>query len=89
MVWQIELAKMLLETGQTHLFEHWAEPGVEDDEKKAFFDQVSSFFFSFFCLLWFGNLELSEDLDFHMDFFFVFVFVFWLVDLYIEICELF
>ena len=83
-VWQIVLAKMLLETGQTHLFEHWAEPGVEDDEKKAFFDQVSVFF-SF----WFGNLELSEDLDFHMDFFFVFVFVFWLVDLYIEICELF
>jgi len=38
---QIELAKMLLETGQTHLFEHWAEPGVEDDEKKAFFDQVA------------------------------------------------
>ena len=45
MVWQVELAKMLLETGQTHLFEHWAEPGVEDDEKKAFFDQVSVFFF--------------------------------------------
>ena len=83
MVWQIELAKLLLETGQTHLFEHWAEPGVEDDEKKAFFDQVSFFFC---CLLWFGNLELSEDLVFHMDFF---VFVFWLVDLYIEICELF
>ncbi|KAK7861214.1 udp-sugar pyrophosphorylase 1 [Quercus suber] len=38
---QIELAKILLETGQTHLFEHWAEPGVEDDEKKAFFDQVA------------------------------------------------
>ena len=75
MVWQVELAKMLLETGQTHLFEHWAEPGVEDDEKKAFFDQVSSFFFSFFCLLWFGNLELSEDLDFHMDLFFCFCFL--------------
>ncbi|KAM3694975.1 hypothetical protein ACJW31_07G095500 [Castanea mollissima] len=25
---------MLLETRQTHMFEHWAEPGVEDDEKK-------------------------------------------------------
>lgn len=37
---QIELAKMLLESGQTHLFEHWPEPGVEDEEKKAFFDQV-------------------------------------------------
>ncbi|KAM1726590.1 hypothetical protein ACFX12_017342 [Malus domestica] len=38
---QIELAKILLETGQGHLFEHWAEPGVDDEEKKAFFDQVS------------------------------------------------
>ncbi|PON60129.1 UTP--glucose-1-phosphate uridylyltransferase family [Parasponia andersonii] len=38
---QIELAKTLLELGQTHLFEHWAEPGVADDEKKAFFDQVA------------------------------------------------
>lgn len=37
---QIELAKMLLESGQTHLFEHWPEPGVEDEEKKAFFEQV-------------------------------------------------
>ncbi|XVE95564.1 hypothetical protein REPUB_Repub02eG0108900 [Reevesia pubescens] len=38
---QIELAKMLLEMGQSHLFEHWAEPGVEDDQKKAFFAQVA------------------------------------------------
>ncbi|XP_062023611.1 UDP-sugar pyrophosphorylase [Rosa rugosa] len=39
---QVELAKVLVEMGQTHLFEHWAEPGVDDDdEKKAFFDQVS------------------------------------------------
>ncbi|XP_024019089.1 UDP-sugar pyrophosphorylase, partial [Morus notabilis] len=38
---QIELAKTLLELGQSHLFEHWAEPGVEDEEKKAFFDQVA------------------------------------------------
>lgn len=37
---QIELAKMLLEMGQSHLFEHWPEPGVDDDEKKGFFDQV-------------------------------------------------
>lgn len=43
--WQIELAKVLLETGQSHLFEHWAEPGVDDEEKKAFFDQV--WWFSF------------------------------------------
>ncbi|XVF39244.1 hypothetical protein PTKIN_Ptkin01aG0019900 [Pterospermum kingtungense] len=38
---QIELAKMLLEMGQSHLFQHWAEPGVDDDQKKAFFDQVA------------------------------------------------
>lgn len=38
---QVELAKMLVEEGQSHLFEHWPEPGVDDDEKKAFFDQVT------------------------------------------------
>ncbi|XP_015885782.1 UDP-sugar pyrophosphorylase [Ziziphus jujuba] len=38
---QIELAKILLETGQSHLFQHWAEPGVDDEEKKAFFEQVT------------------------------------------------
>ncbi|GMP79552.1 hypothetical protein CsSME_00035042 [Camellia sinensis var. sinensis] len=38
---QIEMAKMLLEMGQSHLFEHWPEPGIEDDEKRAFFDQVA------------------------------------------------
>ncbi|XP_011027439.1 PREDICTED: UDP-sugar pyrophosphorylase [Populus euphratica] len=38
---QVELAKMLVEKGQSHLFEHWPEPGVDDDEKKAFFDQVA------------------------------------------------
>ena len=37
---QIELAKMLLEMGQSHLFEHWPEPGVDDDEKKTFLNQV-------------------------------------------------
>ncbi|KAG0492377.1 hypothetical protein HPP92_005775 [Vanilla planifolia] len=37
---QIELAKMLLQEGQGHLFAHWAEPGVDDDKKKNFFDQV-------------------------------------------------
>ncbi|KAF8658884.1 hypothetical protein HU200_059386 [Digitaria exilis] len=31
---------MLLNEGQMHLFEHWAEPGVDDDKKKGFFDQV-------------------------------------------------
>ncbi|PSS00115.1 UDP-sugar pyrophosphorylase [Actinidia chinensis var. chinensis] len=38
---QIELAKMLLEMGQSHLFEHWPEPGVDDDEKKTFLNQVA------------------------------------------------
>ncbi|XP_044479312.1 UDP-sugar pyrophosphorylase-like [Mangifera indica] len=38
---QIELAKMLMEMGQSHLFEQWAEPGVDVEEKKAFFDQVA------------------------------------------------
>ncbi|XP_057974681.1 UDP-sugar pyrophosphorylase [Malania oleifera] len=38
---QIELAKMLVEMGQRHLFESWPGPGVDDDEKKSFFDQVA------------------------------------------------
>lgn len=38
---QVELAKMLMEMGQSHLFEKWAAPGVDDNEKKAFFDQVA------------------------------------------------
>ncbi|KAK6938353.1 UDPGP family [Dillenia turbinata] len=38
---QIELAKMLLQMGQSHLFQHWPGPGVDDDEKKGFFDQVA------------------------------------------------
>ncbi|XP_028757612.1 UDP-sugar pyrophosphorylase [Neltuma alba] len=38
---QVDLAKMLLEMGQSHLFEHWAEPGVDDDQKKALFGQVA------------------------------------------------
>ncbi|CAM0909705.1 unnamed protein product [Alopecurus aequalis] len=37
---QAELAKMLLNEGQGHLFEHWPEPGVDDDKKRSFFDQV-------------------------------------------------
>ena len=80
-MWQIELAKMLLESGQTHLFEHWPEPGVEDEEKKAFFDQVL-FYFLFF-LLWIYNY--MEILFFHVDFFFHDCGV----DLYVKICELF
>jgi UDP-sugar pyrophosphorylase len=31
---------MLLNEGQMHLFEHWPEPGVDNDKKKSFFDQV-------------------------------------------------
>ncbi|KAL6515497.1 hypothetical protein OROHE_018531 [Orobanche hederae] len=38
---QVDLAKMLLEMDQSHLFEHWPEPGAEDDEKLEFFDQVA------------------------------------------------
>ncbi|KAB2083159.1 hypothetical protein ES319_A05G246600v1 [Gossypium barbadense] len=38
---QIELAKMLLVLRQSHLFQHWPEPGVEDKRKKAFFAQVA------------------------------------------------
>ncbi|XP_022772468.1 UDP-sugar pyrophosphorylase-like [Durio zibethinus] len=34
---QIALTKMLLEMGQSHLFQHWSGPGVEDNQKKAFF----------------------------------------------------
>lgn len=41
---QVELAKMLIELEQSHMFEQWPEPGVEDDEKRAFFDQVISFY---------------------------------------------
>ncbi|KAK4802350.1 hypothetical protein SAY86_000553 [Trapa natans] len=37
---QVELAKMLVDMGQNHLFYHWADPGVEDEDKKAFFAQV-------------------------------------------------
>uniref|UniRef100_A0A0E0CKG3 Uncharacterized protein n=1 Tax=Oryza meridionalis TaxID=40149 RepID=A0A0E0CKG3_9ORYZ len=35
----VELAKLLLSEGQSHLFEHWPEPGVDDDKKRNFFDQ--------------------------------------------------
>ncbi|VFR00245.1 unnamed protein product [Cuscuta campestris] len=38
---QVELAKMLLEAGQSHLFRHWPMPGVDDNEKQAFFHQVA------------------------------------------------
>nr|GMD85205.1 UDP-sugar pyrophosphorylase [Ipomoea batatas] len=38
---QVELAKILLEAGQSHLFQQWPQPGVDDNEKRAFFDQVA------------------------------------------------
>ncbi|KAK4490144.1 hypothetical protein RD792_000801 [Penstemon davidsonii] len=38
---QVELAKMLLEMNQSHLFQHWPEPGVNDDDKLAFLEQVA------------------------------------------------
>ncbi|KAL8167588.1 hypothetical protein V2J09_009087 [Rumex salicifolius] len=38
---QAELAMMLMESGQIHVFEHWPEPGRDDDDKLAFFEQVS------------------------------------------------
>ncbi|XP_071707214.1 UDP-sugar pyrophosphorylase-like [Rutidosis leptorrhynchoides] len=38
---QIELGKMLLELGQGHLFEHWSDPGIDDDDKRSLLSQVS------------------------------------------------
>ncbi|XP_030526560.1 UDP-sugar pyrophosphorylase [Rhodamnia argentea] len=38
---QVELAKLLVEMGQSHVFEHWADPGADDDQKKALFEQVA------------------------------------------------
>lgn len=49
---QIELAKVLLEMGQSHLFEHWADPGVDDEEKKGFFDQVPVSFIAHVLAFW-------------------------------------
>lgn len=37
----VDLAKMLIQNGQSHVFDEWPEPGVDDDEKIAFFDQVA------------------------------------------------
>nr|KYP70005.1 UDP-sugar pyrophosphorylase 1 [Cajanus cajan] len=37
---QQELVKMLLNNGQEHLFRDWPASGVDDDQKKAFFDQL-------------------------------------------------
>ncbi|CAJ2667661.1 unnamed protein product [Trifolium pratense] len=37
---QQDLVKTLLDNGQSHLFNNWPAPGVDDAEKKAFFDQL-------------------------------------------------
>lgn len=39
---EIALACSLLECGQEHLFDAWDPPGVADDEKHAFFDEVAA-----------------------------------------------
>ncbi|KAG5020418.1 hypothetical protein JHK87_016273 [Glycine soja] len=36
-----ELVKVLLDNGQEHLFRDWPAPGVDDNHKKAFFDQLT------------------------------------------------
>ena len=38
-----------MEAGQSHLFQSWAEPGVEDEEKRGFFEQVFFFLILFLC----------------------------------------
>ncbi|GAB2263577.1 hypothetical protein Droror1_Dr00025711 [Drosera rotundifolia] len=37
----VDLGKMLVEMDQSHLFEHWPELGVDDEEKQGFFDQIA------------------------------------------------
>ncbi|KAK9748891.1 hypothetical protein RND81_02G088400 [Saponaria officinalis] len=37
----VNLGKMLVDMGQSHLFAEWPEAGVDDDQKLAFFDQVA------------------------------------------------
>lgn len=59
---------MLLEMGQSHLFEHWAEPGVDDDQKKGFFEQVwvlhCQIIFSFRNSFWILHLLLIMSSNF-------------------------
>ena len=38
---EVTLANVLLRSGQAHLFEDWADPGTDDAQKHAFFDQES------------------------------------------------
>eukprot|EP00252_Welwitschia_mirabilis_P014024 TRINITY_DN31047_c0_g1_i1.p1 TRINITY_DN31047_c0_g1~~TRINITY_DN31047_c0_g1_i1.p1 ORF type:complete len:631 (+),score=128.57 TRINITY_DN31047_c0_g1_i1:247-2139(+) len=37
---QVQLARMLIEEGQEHLFAHWPELGIDDEKKRDFFEQV-------------------------------------------------
>ncbi|KAL9251033.1 UDP-sugar pyrophosphorylase-like protein [Drosera capensis] len=37
----VKLGEMLVEMGQSHVFEHWPELGVDDEEKRGFFDQIA------------------------------------------------
>lgn len=54
---------MLVEIGQSHVFEHWPEPGREDDEKRAFFDQV---LFSSLLLLLYSEFYCIDLFDFRI-----------------------
>ncbi|KAL9250610.1 UDP-sugar pyrophosphorylase-like protein [Drosera capensis] len=36
----VKLEEMLVEMGQSHVFEHWPELGFHDEEKRGFFDQL-------------------------------------------------
>ncbi|KMZ73959.1 UDP-glucose pyrophosphorylase [Zostera marina] len=38
---EVELAKLLVKEEQSHVFLHWADPGVDDEKKKSFFSQIS------------------------------------------------
>lgn len=56
------LAKMLVDMGQTHLFYHWADPGIDDEEKKAFFAQVPAVL-NVIQLTWLLFLDLISEVN--------------------------
>lgn len=37
---ELQLARLLINLGQTHLFDEWEPPGTSDPAKHAFFEQV-------------------------------------------------
>lgn len=53
-----ELAKLLLELDQGHLFQYWAE-GADEDKKHAFFEHVSLYLGSS-CLCDAGSSEFAS-----------------------------